>query len=154
MAFSLAWLDQNWFTLLQSAGIIGSLWLTGATVRRDARARRVSNILALSEQHRDLWGEVHRRPELSRILSKEVDLIAQPISTSEEEFLNLVIVHFRTGWLLAMEESINRLDAIRSDVLSFFSLPLPRCVWEQTKHARDKDFVDFIDSCFAVPVDT
>lgn len=144
-AFS-AWLDQNWFTLIQSIGIIGSLWLTGATLRRESRARRVGDLLALTGHHRELWAEVHRRPELGRILQSEVDLVSTPISIAEEEFLNLVFVHFQTGTLLAKEGSGLGLDALAADAKKFFALPIPQAVWMLTKAQRDPAFVDFIDN--------
>jgi hypothetical protein len=149
VAAFLAWFDQNWFILLQSLGIMGSLWLTSATVRRDTRAREASNWLSLLEQHRELWKDLHQRPELSRIMSREVDLVAQPISAAEQEFLNLVVVHFHTGWMLAKAGSTNSLETMATDVRTFFSLPLPHSVWEQTKILRDKEFLHFVEECLS-----
>jgi hypothetical protein len=40
---------------------------------------------------------VHRRPELGRIMEVTADFVAKPITVSEQEFLNLVIIHFNTG---------------------------------------------------------
>lgn len=144
MAF-FAWLDLNWFSLVQSIGIIGSLWFTAAALCRESRARRVSDLLELTGHHRELWAEVHRRPELGRIVQAEVDLVGSPISTAEEEFLNLVIVHFHTGMLLAQEGSSLGLDGLAKDAGAFFALPIPRAVWERTKENRDPRLVTFID---------
>lgn len=140
-----AWLDLNWFSLVQSIGIIGSLWLTAAALRGDSRARRVSDLLELTGHHRELWAEVHRRPELGRILQAEVDLVGAPISTAEEEFLNLVIVHFHTGMLLAKDGEAIGLDALAKDAGAFFALPIPQAVWGRTKENWDARFVAFID---------
>jgi hypothetical protein len=145
----LSWLDQNWFGVVQTLGIVGSIWLAIATLRRDARARRVADHLTLAGQHRELWSDVHRRPELARILHTEVDLVAHSVSVAEEEFLNLVIVHFNTGWLLAKENAILTLDVLATDARSFFALPIPRTVWDSTKHARDPEFVHFIQNALA-----
>lgn len=145
MAALSVWFDQYWFPVLQSVGIVGSLLLTLVTVRRDARAREAANRLLLLEQHRDLWRDVHERPELARVMSTQTDLIAEPISTAEQEFLNLVIVHFHTGWMLAKSGSTNTLETMAADVRTFFSLPIPRSLWEQTKHSRDKAFGRFVD---------
>lgn len=113
MAALPVWLEQNWFPLLQSTGIIGGLLFTALSVRRDTRARRAADLLKLAEQHRDLWSEIHRRPELSRILSADVDLLSSPITPVEKEFLDIVFVHFYTGWLLAKERAIGLSELAR-----------------------------------------
>jgi hypothetical protein len=140
-----AWLDQNWFTLVQTLGIIGSVCLTAAALRRDARARKVGDYLALAAHHRELWSEVPRNAELVRVLQPEIDLVASPLSPAETEFLNLVIVHFQSGWLLAQGGGLITLNVLANDANSFFALPLPRVVWEETRHMRDPKFVSFIE---------
>jgi hypothetical protein len=141
------WISENWFALLQSAGIICGLLFTAAAFRRETRARRTSDLLSLAQQHRDLWSELHRRPDLGRVLSKEADLVGAPMTTAEEEFLNLVCVHFYTGWLLAKTGSLSllSLDALATDVHAFFSLPLPKCFWRTARSSRDPKFVGFVD---------
>jgi hypothetical protein len=141
------WANDNWFLLLQSVGIIGGLVFTAESIRQGTKARRISDMLALTEQHRVLWQEVHERPELCRIPKAEVDLVANPITNLEDEFLNLAIVHFNTGWLLTREGALLTSEALARDVRSFFSLPIPRDVWERTKSNRDPEFVRFVESC-------
>ena len=97
------------------------------------------------QQHRELWSEVHRRAELHRILQRTVDLIAGPVTVAEQEYLNLVIVHFHTGWQLAREGTMLKLKTLGADARGFFNLPLPKFVWEQTKSTRDPQFVKFIE---------
>ena len=41
------WLETNWFSLVQSAGIVGSILLTALMLRRDRRGRRISDLLTL-----------------------------------------------------------------------------------------------------------
>jgi hypothetical protein len=36
---------------------------------------------------------------------------------------------------------------LRQDVRSFFSLPLPKAVWEKTKIFQNQDFVKFVEMC-------
>jgi hypothetical protein len=36
---------------------------------------------------------------------------------------------------------------LRRDVAQFFSLPIPRAVWEKTKVTQNDDFVAFVESC-------
>ena len=141
-----AWFDQNWFQLAQTLSILGSVWLTRAAVRREARARKLTEYLALAGHHRELWSEIHRHPTLARVVQAEADLLANPLSAAEAEFLNLAIVHFQSGWLVAKDGGgLLSLDVLTADVQAFFCLPLPRLVWEQTRHMRDPKFVGFIE---------
>lgn len=141
------WLNENWVNLIQTTGIIGGIVFAALTNRREQCGRRVSDILALAQHHRDLWSEVHRRPELSRILLRDdqIDLLNNPISNAESEFLNLVIVHFYTGWLLAQENGLLTSDVLAADAQDFFSLPIPTRVWQQTRSSRDPAFAAFIE---------
>ena len=143
------WAAQNWFSLVQSVGIVAGLWFTGAAYRRDAKTRRTSDLLALAHEHRELWSEAHRRPDLSRIFQPQVDLVASPMTTAEEEFLNLVFVHFETGWQLAKEGVSHPLAVLSSDVRGFFRLPIVRAVWEETRWSRNPEFVKFVDRVLA-----
>ena len=145
MAPFLLWLKDNWFPLLQGIGIIAGLFFTAASIRRDTKARKIGDLLALTQQHRELWSEVHRRPDLARIFDADLDLIGFPITAVEEKFLLLVLVHFTTGWQLARQGSMLSLDVLATDVRWFFNLPLPRAVWEQTKAIRDPKFVKFVE---------
>ncbi len=151
MTEAIAWLSANWFSLVQSAGIIISILLTAAAMRRERRSRRVGDYLALASEHRELWGDLHRRPELARVVASEVDLLEQPLSTAEEEFLLLIIVHFHTGWLLACQDSLVSRAVLARDAGAFFRLPLASEVWKRTQAARDPAFVEFINSACAKP---
>lgn len=140
-----SWVDGNWFNAIQTAGIIGSLWLAMAAANRDAKAKEIENLLSLSEQHRELWKTVPQRKDLVRIFQPDADVLLIPVAVEEAEFLNLVIVHFQTGWWIAKAGGITTLKELRTDARSFFALPLPRAVWEKTKQNRNKEFVRFIE---------
>jgi hypothetical protein len=146
-----AWLFNNWFALLQGVGIVAGLLFTGISLRREAASRRLNAMLTLTAQHRDLWNEVHRRPELGRILSDSVDLVGHPITLAEEEFLNIVFVHFSTGWELSVRHGLISRDAFGEDVRRFFQLPIPKVVWERTKGVREPGFVRFVAECLPEP---
>lgn len=126
-------------------GIIGGFYLAAASYKRDTRSRDKSDLLSLLEQHRELWNSLHRQPELNRILLHDVDFLEKPITTAESEFLNLVFVHYHTGWLLAKQGLGNSLKTLSKDAKDFLSLPLPRCAWNYTKETRDPAFVTFVE---------
>jgi hypothetical protein len=137
--------------LLQGAGIVGSLLFTAAALRQGARSLRLSALLKLTEQHRELWSEVHRRPELARVLAPEVDLVHHPVTSAEEEFLNVILVHFQTGWEMAVRHRMVSREAYRRDLLEFLTLPIPRDVWNRTRSHRDPTFTRFVEACLASP---
>jgi hypothetical protein len=123
--------------------IRGGCILPGAN--RDARAKEIDNLLSLSEQHRELWRAVPQRKDLSRIFRPDADVLPTPATVEETEFLNLVIVHFQTGWRIAKNGGLTTLKELGADVRGFFSLPLPRAVWEKTKAFRNRHFVRFVE---------
>ena len=141
------WLEQNWFSLTQTVGIVAGLVFTGWTLRRDRKDRRTAHFLALAEQHRELWSEAVRNPELCRVFQESIDLEKEPVSEREAEFLDVVIYHFNTGWELAKLGEVLSLDVFALDAKTFFSLPIPHSVWARSRHRRDPAFVAFIDSC-------
>jgi len=138
-------LEDNWFALAQSLGIIGGLAYNALALRKDVQARRTADQILLTEQHRELWSEVHRRPELIRLLDSEADPDSQPLTPVEEHYLRLVFVHFHTGWLLAREHSLLSLEVLARDIGDFFRLPLPKASWRLARHAMDPAFVRFVE---------
>ncbi len=139
-----AWVEGNWFNLIQTAGIMGSLWLTASAARREAKAREIENLLVISEHHRELWAGVHQKPELERIFKEDSNPVAEPPTVAEEEFLNLVFLHYQTTWRIAKIGGIITEKELAADVRGFFSLPLPHAVWEKTKSRRNQQFVRFV----------
>ena len=154
MDSTLPYLIDHWHSLLESVGIIGGLLFTGITVRRDLEARRVSEQLTLATQHRRLWGQLHRRKSLSRMLEPDRNLEACPVSREEELFLSLSFVHFHTGWLICRDEgSLTPLSVLAADAGHFFRLPVPRAVWQKVRATHQPEFVTFIEeSVRSVPV--
>ncbi len=141
------WFRDNWFSLVQSGGIVAGLVFTAWSLRRDGRDRRTATRLGLAEHHRELWAEVHRRPDLARLLRDDTDLVLDPVTSGEEEFLNVAIYHFQTCWELSREGQLLSRTALELDARSFFSHPIPHTVWTRSRHWRDPAFVAFIDSC-------
>jgi len=140
-----SWVEGNWFNAVQTAGVIGSLLLTAAAARREAKAREIENLLTISNHHRELWGGVHQRVELKRIFREDAQALTASVTMDEEEFLNLVMAHFQTSWRIAKVGGIITVKELAADVRGFFSLPLPRAVWEKTKGYRNRKFVRFVE---------
>ena len=145
MAAVSSWVWDNWFNIIQTAGIIGSLAMAASASNREAKAKEIENILTLSEHHRNLWTVVTQRPELERIFQSDVDVLKSPATVVENVFLNEIIVQFLTGWRVAAAGGVTTLGELAADVRAFFSLPLPRAVWEKTKNSRNQQFARFVE---------
>src|ERR1043166_1979638 len=89
----LQWAIHNWFTLLQSVGIIGSLLFTAASLRLDAKARQVGNLMPITKNHREIWGELYERPELARVIDAGVDLEHAPMTREEAPLIRFGVFH-------------------------------------------------------------
>jgi len=141
------WLTRNAFELLNAVGIIGSLLFTAHSLRSETKTRRVANLLALTEAHRNIWKEQLKNPQLGRVLEAKVDLVKEPITRSEQIFVNLVIQHLSVVFHTMRDELTIKPEGLRRDVASFFSLPIPQAVWEQLKAVQDDKFIAFVEAC-------
>ena len=140
------WISQNWFDLFGSAGVAG-LWFTVVSLREETKARRVSNRIGLTENHRALWSECFHNRQLLRVLDASVDLSKDPITIEEEIFVGMAIQQLHaTCDAIKSGLTINP-EGICHDIWSFFSLPIPKTVWAKAKSLQNHDFVAFVESC-------
>jgi len=142
----LAWVGDNWFNVIQSGGIIAGLLVSAAALRLDANARRVGNLLDVTKNHREIWTYLYARPELSRVLDASADLKRVPITAEEELFVNLLVLHLNSAYQATKRGVYVKPEGLRKDIQTFFSLPIPRAVWEKAKLLQDEDFVRFVES--------
>jgi len=141
----LHWASVNWFDLLQSFGIIGSLLFTGVTLRIDANNRRITNLIELTKQHREIWTELYRRPELGRVLDATVNIEREPVLPEEERFIVLLILHLNSAYKAMKQGMFMEPEGLGKDIRRFFSRPVTRWVWQKVKPLQDSDFVRFVE---------
>ncbi len=142
-----AWVSSNWFQLIQSTSIVAGLVFAGLSWRRDSHGRRLGHLIAIKQEHRQIWAELSRHPDLTRVLDEKADLVGQPPTIMETQFLTVVIVHIATSWDLCREGRLFALPSIREDVRSLLALPIPRFVWNQVRDVQEPRFAEFVDSC-------
>ncbi len=142
----LHWITTHATSLLESAGIIGSLLFTGVTLRRDSRSRHVANLISLTAQHRDIWERFYDKPHLSRIRDPKADLKKQPPTRDESLFVNLLILHLNCWYQAIRRGEITPPEGLGMDVGSFYRLPIPNHIWQQRKKLHDVDFVRFVEN--------
>lgn len=141
----IGWLSSHITSLIQTLGIIGGLIFTAYSFRLEARARRVSNLLAITAHHRNIWSELYERPELMRVLQADIDLVQDPIKPEEELFIRLLILHFESTFKASRQGEYRQPEGLAQDVAQFFSLPLPSMVWTRIRALQDHDFVRFVE---------
>jgi hypothetical protein len=140
------WAGIHWVDLLQSASIIVGLLYTAYTVRVDLRERKIHSLLAVTAAHRDIWSKLYEHPHLAKVLQTETGAEPPTVSKEEELFVRLLILHLaasyraRKLWLFVEKEGFE------FDVREFFSLPIPKLVWQKTRVYQERDFVAFVES--------
>ena len=140
------WAAQNWFSLFESAGIIGGLLFTAITVHADAQARRIGNLITLTQHHEEIWTHLYTRPELARVLDQTVNLKLALVTDEEKLFVNLLILHLNSAYHAMRVGMFIKPEGLQRDIQMFFSLPIPKTVWETTKQFQDEDFVRFVET--------
>ena len=143
---------SNWSVIVQTGGIVGALLLVSIALLLDARARRIGNLIQLTQQHRELWERMYMRPQLARILDSDADTVKLPITADEELFVIFLILHLSNTYYAMRTGFYPKPHGLRKDIQLFFSLPIPRSVWEKVKELQDEPFVRFVESCLPQPV--
>jgi hypothetical protein len=138
------WVESHWFDVVQTLGIVVTFLFSAYVTSRDARARRVANSIAITDQYHQIWRDVYSHPELSRVISESPDLLSKPVSFNEELFVTTLIAHLSTVYRAMKQDEFVDLQGLARDVKQFFSLPIPKAVWEKIRAFQDDEFVGFI----------
>ncbi len=146
MAFQ-DWFTANWYSVVEAAGIIGGLIFTAVSFRTDTKARRIGNLLKLTEQQREIWRELLHWPELSRVLDVAPDLQTESITQAEELFVNFLILHLNSAYQAVRAGMFSSPEGLKADVREFFSRPIPKAIWKKMKTFQNKKFTAFVESC-------
>jgi hypothetical protein len=139
------WLSHNWFALVQTGMLAAGLLFTGIAVMLLARARRVANLIQLTQQHRDLWERMYSQPELARILDPGAELARMGVTAEEEVFVIFIILHLSSTYYAMRAGLFQKPHGLGKDIEHFFSLPIPRAVWEKVKSLQDAPFMRFVE---------
>lgn len=141
------WAGEHWLEILQSVGIVGGLLFTALSLRINSKDRRVTNLFTITAHHRDIWGKLQERPELSRLLLRDIDPERLTPTVSEQIFVIMVIHHLRAAREAVEQGMLESPERLAKDVRWFFSLPIPHSIWNQVRHVQDRRFVKFVETC-------
>lgn len=134
-------------SLVSVFGIIASLCFTAVSLRSEAKAQRIANLLAITANHREVWMEFLHNQDLARVLDASTDLSKEPLTEAEEVFVNLVISHISSVYYATEHGLLIKAEGLRRDVSELFSLPIPQAVWLKAKPLLNRDLADFIEDC-------
>jgi len=137
---------EHWFELSQTVILGAGLFATAASLRTDTKERKIQNLFDLTAAHREIWSVLYDRPQLNRILEANPDLARHPVTPEEELFVHFLILHLRTSFKARLNGLEFDDDAVGADIRDFFSRPIPRRLWENSKKFQDEAFVKFVES--------
>jgi len=141
---------ESWFVVIQTVGIVGGLLFTASSLRLNARAQRIGNLLTVTEHYRNTWSVLYQRPDLSRVLDPKADIAhGEGVTEQEMLFTRLLFMHLNGVYSAQKDGLFMRLDGLEKDIRRFLSLPIPRAAWEQFKDFQNGDFVRFVEACRA-----
>jgi hypothetical protein len=141
---------MHWFfsalpQVVESGGIICGLCFTAFALRADSRSRQADILMRITEGHRQLWLYFEEHRELARVLDPKANLQKKPISSHEQRFVQLLINHLIITHQTSQLRIYEHPDRLGDDIRRFFSMPIPRAVWEKTMPMLDADFVAFVE---------
>ena len=142
-----SWFPHNFADLLGYVGIIAGLIFNGLSIQSQTKERRVSNMLMLVQNHREIWSDYYSQLDLLRILDENTDVSRIPITKPEEAFVTTVIQHIY-GVFQSIKAGLTvRPEKMCCDICNLISMPVVNVIWNRIKGFQDEDFVSFVENC-------
>lgn len=142
-----SWLPHNLEELVGYIGVIGGLIFNGISIRSETKARRITNMLMTTQNHREIWSDYTRNPNVWRVLDPSARISTEKVTKAEEAFVSTVIQHINSVYQMMKDGLTIRPEGMGADISSLFSLPVVEAVWNKMKGFQDEDFVVFIEAC-------
>jgi len=137
--------SPEWFTLLQTLGIIASVLFTAHALRKAEQQRRIANYIELVRGHRDIWSMMIQNKGLQRVTEEDLDLEEYPVSVEERFFVTFIIFHLSVAFLMRTHNAAYPIEHLRKDVGIFLSLPIPSRVWKDIRPYQNHEIVSFVE---------
>lgn len=134
----------EWFTLLQSGGIIASFLISAYTAWTQTRSRKVSNYIELVKGHREVWKLQWENKDLAEVLSLSRD-VNEALTPKEKRFLIFLFLHITCSYELLDSSNVINLDEMRRDIKELFLSPSVIVFWATNRKFFNSDFCDFVD---------
>ncbi len=144
-------LEENWFNLTQTLGIVASFAVAVFALRWQSRQIKIANSLLINSHHREIWGHLFNDKELSRVFQKDVDLHSKPITDREHVFVNMIFLHMSACLKGIQSRAIDPVEGVENDLRNIMTYPIPRAVWHKVAKYHDHSFYEFIEKHGELP---
>lgn len=142
----LDYIKENIVDLAQTVAIVFGLIISALELRNTFKVGKLNTYFQLTSSHREVWVEALKNPELNRVLQTDVDLVKAPITPEETRFVVLLTSHLSSTFIASKLGLFYVSKSSLSDIIEFFSLPIPSKVWSEIKRVQDPKFVKFVDN--------
>ena len=147
------WISQYWFEFLTVLCGICGLWFSAFEIRQntkaqkeETKARRTSNLLAITANHREVWKNFPNSPELARVIDPSADITKQPVTLAERFFVGMIISNTSSVYEALKDELVTEQEGLRRDVKEFSRFRFRKQFGPKTKLLQNLIFAAFIDS--------
>src|ERR1035437_6916398 len=121
--------------------------MTGYNTNSETKTRRVANLLPIIANYLRSGKNSSVLRDWPRVIDPVANVAKQPVTPAEEFFVSLVISHTSSVVYEAIKDKLlTKQEGLRRDVGLFFSLPVPKAVWQRTKLLQNLDFAAVIES--------
>lgn len=143
------WIELKPISSFQAAQLLliaGGLGFTAIQVRRTARSVRVTNLLSLTRNHRELWGTILEAPQLRAVLhSTRAVTSSADLSLEERLLVNFFLLHMASAYELQRHRMITRNRAFGRDMAGLVCLPAFEVLWRENAHFHPPRFRRFLN---------
>ena len=137
----------DWFTLLQSLGIIIGFLFSGYAIWKDANATKLQNYILLTQSHREVWSMMMDNEKLGRVLEKDIPASKMELTYRERQFLTFIFLHITCSFELSKRGKIVDIEKDKEDIADLLSHPLVKKFWDDNSRFYNEDFRAFITKC-------
>ena len=116
----------NWFLLVQTVGIVAGLMFSGWALYLMVRTTRVTNLLQLTQFHRQIWNMVIERPDLREALRH--DFSPTTITDEQRLFIRFLVLHLSASFIATRAGALFEQEGLATDVATFFSAGSSGCL--------------------------
>ena len=139
------WFEENWFSLIQTIGILSGFLLAARSLSLDRGIRKTEILIQLTESHREIWESFLDKADLEATLEPYRNLDGHPISFSEKRFVTSVVLHMAMVHRASQHDVFQPWEGLRRDIREFLSLPVPGEVFKGLRRYQEAEFLAFID---------
>lgn len=126
-----------------------SLVFFGIERRHSVHAQRISNLIAFTRNHREIWAPILDDPDLSRILDPKADLLKRPLTVKEAYHVRFLILQLYASYQASKSGMFIPAKTLPEDIAEFLSLPVPAEAWKSLRKYQDADFVAFVEKALS-----